>query len=206
MWIGLIQRHSRQPQRRSEAEPRVTPVSAGITSLHLPRRLHVGYGADPGARGRHRAAREVEAGAAGPARHSHDAAYCSAHRRWHEPRLRPREAIDWTRSRTRPPHSATFLTRLPLTFGGNTTDCSCTPARTTRRAGTTSPAPSKSRAPRAASHATRAQATFCGHVHVPQLYHRCRRPARSADTLPVQGVDNSAPTIGLLRAKNDRSR
>ena len=121
---------------------------------------YVGYGADPGF-AVDTVLREVENGATALLG-NHDDAIASG---THGMNAVAAAAIDWTRSQL----TATqcdFLARLPLTFDDND--------RLFVHASAHDPAGweyiTSVEDASASFAATRAQATFCGHVHVPQLY------------------------------------
>lgn len=139
---------------------------------------YVGYGADPGFVV-DTVMREVEAGAVALLG-NHDAAIVSGTGGMNAVAA---EAIEWTR----PKLDATqrdFLTQMPLTFeDGN---------RLFVHASAYAPAyweyiTDVSTASRSLM-ATRAQATFCGHVHVPELFH-LSPTGKLAEFQPVQAVE-----------------
>ena len=175
MWIGLFSdiHANREALEASLAHAR----AAGITRLIF-LGDYVGYGADPGF-AVDTVMREVEHGAVALLG-NHDAAI-EAGTRGMNPTAA--EAIDWTRPRLET-HQREFLSRLPLTFEDS--------SRLFVHASAHAPAhweyiTSVTSASRSFT-ATRAQATFCGHVHVPELYH-LSPTGKIAGFQPVQAVE-----------------
>jgi diadenosine tetraphosphatase ApaH/serine/threonine PP2A family protein phosphatase len=139
---------------------------------------YVGYGADP-AYAVDTVMREVEAGAVA-LRGNHDAAITTDTGGMNHIAA---EAIDWTRPRLNATQRE-FLTQLPLTFEERDRLFVHASAHAPEHWEYITSIESASRS----FLATRAQATFCGHVHVPQLYH-LSPTGKIAGFLPVQAVE-----------------
>lgn len=175
MWIGLFSdiHANREALEASLAHAR----AAGITRLIF-LGDYVGYGADPGF-AVDTVMREVEHGAVALLG-NHDEAIEAGTRGMNSTAA---EAIDWTRPRLER-HQREFLSRLPLTFeDGNRLFVHASahaPAQWEYITSVTSASRSFT--------ATRAQATFCGHVHVPELYH-LSPTGKIAGFQPVQAVE-----------------
>jgi diadenosine tetraphosphatase ApaH/serine/threonine PP2A family protein phosphatase len=139
---------------------------------------YVGYGADPGF-AVDTVMREVERGAVALLG-NHDAAIADG-----TSGMNPvaAEAIEWTRPKLDATQRA-FLAQLPLTFDDGTRLFVHASAHSPRRWEYITSVESASRS----FMATRAQATFCGHVHVPELYH-LSPTGKLAGFLPVQAVE-----------------
>lgn len=139
---------------------------------------YVGYGADPGF-AVDTVMREVEGGAVALLG-NHDAAIASGTAGMN---YIAAEAIEWTR----PKLNATqreFLAQLPLTFDEGKRLFVHASAYAPERWDYITSVESASRS----FLATQAQATFCGHVHVPELYH-LSPTGKLAGFLPVQAVE-----------------
>ena len=179
MWIGLF---SDIHANREALEASLEHARRAGISRFIFLGDYVGYGADP-AFAVDTVMREVEAGAVALLG-NHDAAISTGTGGMNRIAA---EAIDWTRPRLDRTQSE-FLTRLPLTFeDGN---------RLYVHASANAPEcweyiisiESAARSFRA----TRAQATLCGHVHVPQLYH-LSPTGEVAGFQPVQAVEIPLP-------------
>ena len=139
---------------------------------------YVGYGADP-AFAVDTVMREVEAGAVALLG-NHDAAIFSGTGGMNSIAA---EAIDWTRPKLDLTQRE-FLTQLPLTFEDGNRLFVHASAHAPEHWEYITSVESASRN----FMATRAQATFCGHVHVPELFHLS--PTRKlAGFQPVQAVE-----------------
>jgi diadenosine tetraphosphatase ApaH/serine/threonine PP2A family protein phosphatase len=139
---------------------------------------YVGYGAEPGF-AVDTVMREVESGAVALLG-NHDAAIVSGTAGMNSVAA---EAIEWTR----PKLDATqreFLTRLPLTFEADRRLFVHASAHQPHQWEYVTSVESASRS----FMATRAQSTFCGHVHVPQLFH-LSATGKVAGFQPVQAVE-----------------
>ncbi|HKA76641.1 MAG TPA: metallophosphoesterase family protein [Pseudolabrys sp.] len=139
---------------------------------------YVGYGADPGF-AVDTVMREVESGAIALLG-NHDAAIASGTAGMNSVAA---EAIEWTR----PKLDATqceFLARLPLTFETDGRLFVHASAHQPHHWEYVTSVESASRN----FMATRALSTFCGHVHLPQLYH-LSATGKLAGFLPVQSVE-----------------
>jgi diadenosine tetraphosphatase ApaH/serine/threonine PP2A family protein phosphatase len=175
MWIGLFSdiHANREALEASLAHARRAGISRFIFLGD-----YVGYGADP-AFAVDTVMREVEAGAVAVLG-NHDAAISTGTGGMNHIAA---EAIDWTRPRLDRAQSE-FLTRLPLTFEDSNRLFVHASANAPERWEYITSVES-------AAHsflATRAQATFCGHVHVPQLY-QLSQAGEIAETLPMQGAE-----------------
>jgi diadenosine tetraphosphatase ApaH/serine/threonine PP2A family protein phosphatase len=139
---------------------------------------YVGYGADPGF-AVDTVMREVEGGAVALLG-NHDAAIASGTGGMNSIAA---EAIDWTRPKLDSTQRE-FLTQLPLTFedGGRLFVHASAHAPEYWEYITDVAAASRS------FMATRAHATFCGHVHVPELFH-LSPTGKLAGFQPVQAVE-----------------
>jgi diadenosine tetraphosphatase ApaH/serine/threonine PP2A family protein phosphatase len=175
MWIGLF---SDIHANREALDASLDHARRAGISRFIFLGDYVGYGADP-AFAVDTVMREVEAGAVALLG-NHDAAISTGTGGMNHIAA---EAIDWTRPRLDRTQSE-FLTRLPLTFeDGNylfVHASASAPRHWEYITGVESAARSFL--------ATRAQATFCGHVHVPQLYDLS--PAgKLTEFQPVQAVE-----------------
>ena len=139
---------------------------------------YVGYGADP-AFAVDTVMREVEAGAVALLG-NHDAAIFSGTGGMNSIAA---EAIDWTRPKLDLTQRE-FLTQLPLTFEDGNRLFVHASAHAPERWEYITSVESASRN----FMATRAQATFCGHVHVPELFH-LSPTGKLAGFQPVQAVE-----------------
>jgi diadenosine tetraphosphatase ApaH/serine/threonine PP2A family protein phosphatase len=175
MWIGLF---SDIHANREALEASLEHARRAGISRFIFLGDYVGYGADP-AFAVDAVMREVEAGAVALLG-NHDAAISTGTGGMNHIAA---EAIDWTRPRLDRTQSE-FLTRLPLTFEDGNRLFVHASANAPRRWEYITGVESAARS----FLATRAQATFCGHVHVPQLYY-LSPTGEIADTLPVQGVE-----------------
>ncbi len=139
---------------------------------------YVGYGADPGW-AVDTVMRQVERGAVALAG-NHDAAIAGDTAGMNDLAA---EAIEWTRPRL-DPKQREFLARLPLTFSDGT--------RLFVHASAHEPEQweyiANLRAAWSSLMATTAQATFCGHVHVPALYH-LSATGKLASFDPIESVE-----------------
>jgi diadenosine tetraphosphatase ApaH/serine/threonine PP2A family protein phosphatase len=175
MWIGLF---SDIHANREALEASLEHARRAGISRFIFLGDYVGYGADP-AFAVDTVMREVEAGAVALLG-NHDAAISTGTGGMNHIAA---EAIDWTRPRLDRTQSE-FLTRLPLTFEDDNRLFVHASANAPERWEYIISIESASRS----FLATRAQATFCGHVHVPQLYHLS--PAgKLAGFQPVQVVE-----------------
>jgi len=157
MWIGLF---SDIHANREALEASLEHARRAGISRFIFLGDYVGYGADP-AFAVDTVMREVEAGAVALLG-NHDAAISTGTGGMNHIAA---EAIDWTRPRLDRTQFE-FLTRLPLTFEDGNRLFVHASANTPERWEYIISIESAARSFRA----TRAQATFCGHVHVPQLY------------------------------------
>src|SRR5262249_48664857 len=139
---------------------------------------YVGYGADPGF-AVDTVMREVERGAVALLG-NHDAAIANGTAGMNSIAA---EAIDWTRLRLTV-GQAEFLSRLPLTFEDGNRLFVHASAHAPESWQYITDIESASRS----FMATRAQATFCGHVHVPELYH-LSPTGKLAGFQPVQAME-----------------
>ena len=135
-------------------------TARGHRSFHFSRRL-VGYGADPGF-AVDTIMREVDAGAAALLG-NHDDAIASGSVGMNSVAA---EALDWTRIQLNSAQRE-FLTQLPLTFEEGQRLFVHASAHAPEHWQYVTSVESASRN----FMATRAQSTFCGHVHVPALFH-----------------------------------
>jgi len=139
---------------------------------------YVGYGADPGF-AVDTVMREVENGAIALLGNHDDAIGSGAGGM----NAVAAAAIDWTRSRLTAAQSD-FLARLPLTFDDND--------RLFVHASAHDPAGweyiTSAEDASASFAATRAHATFCGHVHVPQLY-RLQLSGQPSGIIPAPSIE-----------------
>ena len=175
MWIGLFSDiHANREALEASLEH---AHSAGITRFIF-LGDYVGYGADP-AFAVDTVMREVEAGAVALLG-NHDAAISTGTGGMNHIAA---EAIDWTRPRLDRTQFE-FLTRLPLTFEDGNRLFVHASANAPGRWEYVMSVESASRS----FYATRAQATFCGHVHVPQLY-ELSPTGKLAGSEPVQAVE-----------------
>jgi diadenosine tetraphosphatase ApaH/serine/threonine PP2A family protein phosphatase len=175
MWIGLFSdiHANREALEASLAHARHAGISRFIFLGD-----YVGYGADP-AFAVDTVMREVEAGAVALLG-NHDAAISTGTGGMNHIAA---EAIDWTRPRLDSTQSE-FLTRLPLTFEDGNHLFVHASANAPGRWEYITSIESASRS----FLATRAQATFCGHVHVPELFH-LSPTGKLAGFQPVQAVE-----------------
>ena len=139
---------------------------------------YVGYGADPGF-AVDTIMREVEAGAVALLG-NHDAAIFNGTAGMNSVAA---EAIDWTRPKLDTAQTE-FLTQLPLTFEDENRLFVHASAYAPERWEYITDIESASRS----LMATRAHATFCGHVHVPELFH-LSPTGKVAGFQPVQTVE-----------------
>jgi diadenosine tetraphosphatase ApaH/serine/threonine PP2A family protein phosphatase len=175
MWIGLF---SDVHANREALEATLDHARRAGISRFIFLGDYVGYGADPGY-AVDTVMREVEGGAVALLG-NHDAAIVSGTAGMNSVAA---EAIEWTR----PKLDATqreFLTRLPLTFEDNHRLFVHASAHRPHHWEYVTSVESASRS----FMATRAQSTFCGHVHVPQLYH-LSATGKLAGFQPVQAVE-----------------
>jgi diadenosine tetraphosphatase ApaH/serine/threonine PP2A family protein phosphatase len=175
MWIGLLSdiHANREALEESFAHARGAGISHFIFLGD-----YVGYGADP-AFAVDTVMREVEAGAVA-LRGNHDAAITAGTGGMNSVAA---EAIDWTRPRLDETQRE-FLAQLPMTFEDGHRLFVHASANVPERWEYITDIESASRS----FLATGAQATFCGHVHVPQLY-RYFSTGEITGSLPVQGVE-----------------
>jgi diadenosine tetraphosphatase ApaH/serine/threonine PP2A family protein phosphatase len=139
---------------------------------------YVGYGADPGYVV-DTVMREVEAGAVALLG-NHDAAIGSGPGGMNSIAA---EAIEWTRPRLNSAQRE-FLARLPLTFEDDSRLFVHASAHAPAHWEYVTDVPAASRS----FMATQAHATFCGHVHVPELFH-LSSTGKIAGFQPVQAVE-----------------
>jgi len=175
MWIGLFSdiHANREALEASLAHARASGISRLVFLGD-----YVGYGADPGF-AVDTVMREVERGAVALLG-NHDAAIEVG---THGMNPIAAEAIDWTRPRLET-HQRDFLSRLPLTFEDNNRLFVHASAHAPSHWEYITSVTSASRS----FMATSAQATFCGHVHVPELYH-LSPTGKLAGFQPVQAVE-----------------
>ncbi|MGA7101750.1 MAG: metallophosphoesterase [Pseudolabrys sp.] len=152
-------------------------TARGHRSFHFSRRL-VGYGADPGF-AVDTIMREVDAGAAALLG-NHDDAIASGSIGMNSVAA---EALDWTRIQLNSAQRE-FLTQLPLTFEEGQRLFVHASAHAPEHWEYVTSVESASRN----FMATRAQSTFCGHVHVPALFH-LSPTEKIAGFEPVQSVE-----------------
>ncbi|MGA9441426.1 MAG: metallophosphoesterase [Pseudolabrys sp.] len=152
-------------------------TARGHRSFHFSRRL-VGYGADPGF-AVDTIMREVDAGAAALLG-NHDDAIASGSIGMNSVAA---EALDWTRIQLNSAQRE-FLTQLPLTFEEGQRLFVHASAHAPEHWQYVTSVESASRN----FMATRAQSTFCGHVHVPALFH-LSPTEKIAGFEPVQSVE-----------------
>jgi predicted phosphodiesterase len=158
MWIGLL---SDIHANREALETTLDHAQrAGISRLVF-LGDYVGYGADPGYVV-DTVMREVEAGAVALLG-NHDAAIGSGPGGMNSIAA---EAIEWTRPRLNSAQRE-FLARLPLTFEDDSRLFVHASAHAPAHWEYVTDVPAASRS----FMATQAHATFCGHVHVPELFH-----------------------------------
>lgn len=175
MWIGLF---SDIHANREALEASLDHARRAGISRFIFLGDYVGYGADP-AFAVDTVMREVEAGAVALLG-NHDAAIFSGTGGMNSVAA---EAIDWTRPKLDVTQRE-FLTRLPLTFEDSNRLFVHASAHTPERWEYITSVQSASRS----FMATRAQATFCGHVHVPELFH-LSPTGKLAGFQPVQAVE-----------------
>jgi diadenosine tetraphosphatase ApaH/serine/threonine PP2A family protein phosphatase len=175
MWIGLF---SDIHANREALEACLEHAHRAGISRFVFLGDYVGYGADP-AFAVDTVMREVEAGAVA-LRGNHDAAIISGTGGMNHIAA---EAIDWTRPRLNATQRE-FLNQLPLTFEERDRLFVHASAHAPGHWEYITGIESASRS----FLATRAQATFCGHVHVPQLYH-LSPTGKIAGFQPVQTVE-----------------
>ncbi|MFZ0029524.1 MAG: metallophosphoesterase [Pseudolabrys sp.] len=152
-------------------------TARGHRSFHFSRRL-VGYGADPGF-AVDAIMREVDAGAAALLG-NHDDAIASGSVGMNSVAT---EALDWTRIQLNSAQRE-FLTQLPLTLEEGQRLFVHASAHAPEHWEYVTSVESASRN----FMATRAQSTFCGHVHVPALFH-LSPTEKIAGFEPVQSVE-----------------
>ncbi len=175
MWIGLF---SDVHANREALEATLGHARRAGISRFIFLGDYVGYGADPGF-AVDLVMREVESGAVALLG-NHDAAIGSGTAGMNSIAA---EAIEWTR----PKLDATqreFLAQLPLTFEADDRLFVHASAHQPHHWEYVASIESASRS----FMATRAQSTFCGHVHVPQLYH-LSATGKLAGFQPVQAVE-----------------
>ncbi len=175
MWIGLF---SDVHANREALEASLDHARRAGISRFIFLGDYVGYGADPGF-AVDTVMREVEGGAVALLG-NHDEAIVGGTAGMNSVAA---DAIDWTR----PKLDATqreFLTQLPLTFEADNRLFVHASAHRPRHWEYITSVESASRS----FMATRAQSTFCGHVHVPQLYHMSAT-GKLAGFQPVQSVE-----------------
>jgi diadenosine tetraphosphatase ApaH/serine/threonine PP2A family protein phosphatase len=175
MWIGLF---SDIHANREALEASLDHARRAGISRFIFLGDYVGYGADP-AFAVDTVMREVEAGAVALLG-NHDAAVFSGTGGMNSVAA---EAIDWTRPKLDVTQRE-FLTRLPLTFEDSNRLFVHASAHAPERWEYITSVQSASRS----FMATRAQATFCGHVHVPELFH-LSPTGKLAGFQPVQAVE-----------------
>ena len=175
MWIGLF---SDIHANREALEASLDHARRAGISRFIFLGDYVGYGADP-AFAVDTVMREVEAGAVALLG-NHDAAIFSGTGGMNSVAA---EAIDWTRPKLDVTQRE-FLTRLPLTFEDSNRLFVHASAHAPERWEYITSVQSASRS----FMATRAQATFCGHVHVPELFH-LSPTGKFAGFQPVQAVE-----------------
>jgi diadenosine tetraphosphatase ApaH/serine/threonine PP2A family protein phosphatase len=196
MWIGLF---SDIHGNREALETCLTHARANGIARFLFLGDYVGYGADPGF-AVDTVMREVENGAIALLG-NHDDAIASGTEGMNTVAA---AAIDWTRSRLTAAQRD-FLTRLPLTFDDNN--------RLFVHASAHDPGGWKyimsTEDASASFAATRAQATFCGHVHVPQIYRLLPSqqlsgiiPAPTIE-IPLRGLERWIAVIGSVGQPRD---
>lgn len=175
MWIGLLSdiHANREALEKCLAHARGAGISRFIFLGD-----YVGYGADP-AFAVDTVMREVEAGAVA-LRGNHDAAIAVGTGGMNSVAA---EAIEWTRPRLDKTQRE-FLTQLPMTFEDGHRLFVHASANAPEHWEYITDIESASRG----FLATGAQATFCGHVHVPQLYH-LSPTGKIALFQPEQGVE-----------------
>jgi diadenosine tetraphosphatase ApaH/serine/threonine PP2A family protein phosphatase len=196
MWIGLF---SDIHANREALEACLTHARANGIARFLFLGDYVGYGADPGF-AVDTVMREVENGATALLG-NHDDAIASGTEGMNTVAA---EALDWTRSHLTA-EQRDFLARLPLTFDDGD--------RLFVHASAHEPAGWEyilSHEDASASFAaTRAHATFCGHVHVPQLYRLL--PSRQLSgiipaptiEIPLRGQERWIAVIGSVGQPRD---
>ena len=175
MWIGLF---SDIHANREALEASLDHARRAGISHFIFLGDYVGYGADP-AFAVDTVMREVEAGAVALLG-NHDAAIFSGTGGMNSVAA---EAIDWTRPKLDVTQRE-FLTQLPLTFEDSNRLFVHASAHAPERWEYITSVQSASRS----FMATRAQATFCGHVHVPELFH-LSPTGKLAGFQPVQAVE-----------------
>jgi diadenosine tetraphosphatase ApaH/serine/threonine PP2A family protein phosphatase len=175
MWIGLF---TDIHANREALEASLEHARGGGIGRFIFLGDYVGYGADPGF-AVDTVMRELERGATALLG-NHDAAIASG-----TSGMNPiaAEAIDWTRPRLNADQRE-FLTRLPLTFEDNNRLFVHASAHEPESWEYITDVESASRS----FLATHAQATFCGHVHVPELYH-LSPTGKLAGFQPVQAIE-----------------
>jgi len=175
MWIGLFSdiHANREALEATLAHARRAGISHFVFLGD-----YVGYGADP-AFAINTVMREVEAGAVA-LRGNHDAAIAVGTGGMNSVAA---EALDWTRPRL-DSSQREFLAGLPMTFEDGPRLFVHASANDPEHWEYITSIESASRS----FLATDAQATFCGHVHVPQLYH-LSSTGKIAGFQPVQSVE-----------------
>jgi diadenosine tetraphosphatase ApaH/serine/threonine PP2A family protein phosphatase len=175
MWIGLLSdiHANREALEATLDHARRTGISRFVFLGD-----YVGYGADPGYVV-DTVMREVEAGAVALLG-NHDAAIGSGPGGMNSIAA---EAIEWTRPRLDSTQRE-FLAQLPLTFNDNGWLFVHASAHAPTHWEYITDVPSASRS----FMATQAHATFCGHVHVPELFH-LSSTGKIAGFQPVQAVE-----------------
>lgn len=175
MWIGLF---SDIHANREALEATLDHARRAGISRFIFLGDYVGYGADPGF-AVDTVMREVEGGAVALLG-NHDAAIVSGTAGMNSVAA---AAIDWTRPKLDATQSE-FLAELPLTFEADDRLFVHASAHRPHHWEYVASVESASRN----FMATRAQSTFCGHVHVPQLYH-LSATGKLAGFQPVQAVE-----------------
>jgi len=183
MWIGLF---SDIHANREALESTLTHARRAGIGRFIFLGDYVGYGADP-AFAVDSVMREVETGAVA-LRGNHDAAIAVGTGGMNSVAA---EAIEWTKTRLDKAQQE-FLAQLPMTFEEEARLFVHASADAPERWEYITDVESASRS----FLATRAQTTFCGHVHVPQLYH-LSLTGKIAGFKPVQGVE--LPLLGHRR-------
>jgi len=175
MWIGLL---SDIHANREALEAVLAHARRAGIGRFIFLGDYVGYGADP-AFTVDSVMREVEAGAVA-LRGNHDAAIAVGTGGMNSVAA---EAIEWTTPRLDKAQRE-FLAQLPMTFEEEARLFVHASANAPERWEYITDVESASRS----FLATRAQTTFCGHVHVPQLYH-LSPTGKIAGFQPLQGVE-----------------
>jgi diadenosine tetraphosphatase ApaH/serine/threonine PP2A family protein phosphatase len=175
MWIGLF---SDIHANREATEASLDHARRSGISRFIFLGDYVGYGADPGF-AVDTVIREVEHGAVALLG-NHDAAIASGTSGMNSIAA---TAIDWTRPKLNAAQRE-FLARLPLTFEDDNRLFVHASAHAPEQWEYITDVSAASRS----FTATRAQATFCGHVHVPELFH-LSATGKLSGFEPVQAVE-----------------